>query len=496
MERKKLALGGAFCLTAAAALLMICSMNSWLYPVNSWVDVNILNTVGRGMFHGFVPYRDLIDHKGPLIYFLFGLCAELTPGRYHGLYLLEVICLGGAMFFGWKTIRLYLRGIGPAWLAPLFAALLGSRVFASGGSAEEFVLLPMAWSLYDLLRCWRRDEPMRAGTLVKNGVLAGCVLCVKFNLLAFHFVWMAALALNAVWRERGLGRAVKMCMEFLGGMAMACLPWVIYFGVNDALPDLLNGYILKNLFGYGAGGDGPLKSMTIGIHTMLRSGPVYFAALAAAGLAVLLVPRRWMAVREKVTLLGMALLLVAAVYSRVATNVYYGVTFAVFLPFALLPVRMKKKSRAPVWARMTVSAFAVIVSVMYVHAVSPASAYIGTLYEETPQAKLAAVIQEEGAEKPTLMQYRSMDFGFYYAADVWPSDAMFTFMNVNQEECMARIQAQVDGGVPDFVVVAQPEHSEIPELEKYGLAAETVSNYGSERAEDYVRYLLYKRAAE
>lgn len=497
MERKSLVWGGAFCLVAAAALLMICSMNSWLYPVNQWVDVNILNTVGRGMFNGFVPYRDLIDHKGPLIYFLFGLGEQLTPGRYHGLYLIEVLCLAGAMFFGWKTMRLYRPGLSPVWLAPLFAALLSCDIFATGGSAEEFLLLPMAWSLYDLLRCWRRDEPMRLWTLVKNGVLAGCILCVKFNLLAFHFVWMAALALNTVWCERKLGHAVKMCLAFLCGMALACVPWVIYFGMNGALTDLVEGYLLKNLFSYGASECGAIESMAIGVYYLMRKGPVYFALLAIAGLSVAIVPRRLMAVREKVVLIGAAALLVVAVYSRMVTNVYYGVTFAVFLPFALLPLALIRKDRHwPIWAKGLTAAAVIAGCGLYAVQTSLVTPFIGVPYEETAQAKVAAVIREEGGEDSTLLQYRSMDFGFYFAADVWPADAMFTFMNVRQNECMARMQAQVDAGVPNFVVIAQPEHSETLELEKYEMIFDTVSNYGSENPDDYARFLLYKRAGE
>ena len=96
MQARRDGWAAAFFLVAAAAILMVCSMNSWLYPLNPWSDVNILGTMGREMLKGQVPYRDLFDHKGPLIYFLFGLCQWLIPGTYHGLYLLEVLCCAGA----------------------------------------------------------------------------------------------------------------------------------------------------------------------------------------------------------------------------------------------------------------------------------------------------------------------------------------------------------------------------------------------------------------
>ena len=154
MQTRRDGWAAAFFLVAAAAILMICSMNSWLYPLNPWSDVNILGTMGREMLKGQVPYRDLFDHKGPLIYFLFGLCMNLMPGTYHGLFLLEAVCCAGAMFFGWKTARLYLPDLSPLWMVPLFALLASSDWFGSGASVEELLLFPMAWSLYDLLAAW------------------------------------------------------------------------------------------------------------------------------------------------------------------------------------------------------------------------------------------------------------------------------------------------------------------------------------------------------
>ena len=45
---------------------------------------------------------------------------------------------------------------------------------------------------------------MTSGALLRNGVLAGCVLWTKFNLLSFHFVWMATLAIDALVRRKAL----------------------------------------------------------------------------------------------------------------------------------------------------------------------------------------------------------------------------------------------------------------------------------------------------
>ncbi|MDO4877210.1 MAG: hypothetical protein Q3987_07505, partial [Oscillospiraceae bacterium] len=58
-------------IAAATVTLTVVSTCSPLYPFNPWNDINCFFTVGRGITHGMVPYRDLYEQKGPLIYFLF-----------------------------------------------------------------------------------------------------------------------------------------------------------------------------------------------------------------------------------------------------------------------------------------------------------------------------------------------------------------------------------------------------------------------------------------
>ncbi len=69
----------------SAGILLICSKNSPLYPMNDWVDVNCFFTVGRGMRHGLTPYLDLYEQKGPLLYAVFALAAWISETSFNRL---------------------------------------------------------------------------------------------------------------------------------------------------------------------------------------------------------------------------------------------------------------------------------------------------------------------------------------------------------------------------------------------------------------------------
>ena len=89
----------AFCMAAALIGLLLCSMNSPLYPLNPWNDVNCYVTVASEMLRGGLPYRDLIEHKGPLMYALHALALWISPGNYHGIWLIEVVLLTGVLIW-------------------------------------------------------------------------------------------------------------------------------------------------------------------------------------------------------------------------------------------------------------------------------------------------------------------------------------------------------------------------------------------------------------
>ncbi len=121
-----------------------------MYPTNDWVDTNAFFTVGRGMARGLVPYRDLFEQKGPLVYALHALASLISRQTFLGVYLLEIISLTVYLVLMWKTILLWSErhdhffAMFPALIIPLAFLTVNTHAFALGGSAEEWCLPFMA----------------------------------------------------------------------------------------------------------------------------------------------------------------------------------------------------------------------------------------------------------------------------------------------------------------------------------------------------------------
>ena len=110
------------------------------------MDANIFFTMGKSMLSGKVLYRDVFDHKGPVLYLLYGLGWLLDHTGFIGVFVLE-IC-GFAVFFRpWPVHGGAIARQTPApGLVPVPAAAVAAcRAFSHGGSAEE--LLPPFWPL-------------------------------------------------------------------------------------------------------------------------------------------------------------------------------------------------------------------------------------------------------------------------------------------------------------------------------------------------------------
>ena len=129
----------AYALLVAAAVLFFCSKSSFGYPINDWSDANIYFTIGKGMTRGQVVYRDLYDHKGPLLFILYALGAAISDTSFIGVFALEALSLAAAVYAGWRTVRLFGEGRLTLLAMPLLAAATCCcTAFTQGGSAEEF----------------------------------------------------------------------------------------------------------------------------------------------------------------------------------------------------------------------------------------------------------------------------------------------------------------------------------------------------------------------
>ena len=135
-----------FCILISFLFLTIFSANSFLYEMNPWTDENWFITMANGILSGKVPYKDLYEQKGPLIFFLFTF-ATIFKNAYFGVFLIELLFFTLFMICTYKLARKFLK-VGLSLISMiLLLILIGSSQFYyyGGGSVEEFSLPIIMW---------------------------------------------------------------------------------------------------------------------------------------------------------------------------------------------------------------------------------------------------------------------------------------------------------------------------------------------------------------
>lgn len=206
-----------YCLIISLIFLFICSKSSPLYPFNNWDDSNSFFTMGKGMANGLVPYKDLFEQKGPIIYLIHAISYLISNTTFIGVFIFEVISFSIFLYFTAKIMLMYCRKIHILWAMPLISSIiLTSYVFVAGDSAEEFCMPLLTISLYTLFNYYKNIYPNKMPTkqVILNGILAGCVLWIKYNLLGFWLGIMVALFVGLIINKK-VKDAFLTCIYFL-----------------------------------------------------------------------------------------------------------------------------------------------------------------------------------------------------------------------------------------------------------------------------------------
>ncbi|MEG1676647.1 MAG: glycosyltransferase family 39 protein [Clostridia bacterium] len=452
----------AYSLLIAAAALFFCSKSSFGYPINDWTDANIYFTIGKGMAQGQLVYRDLYDHKGPLLYALHALCALLSPMSFTGVYVLEVLCAAAFLTCVYRILALYQaqRMAVPA-LALTALIVYTSASFSLGDSAEELCLPLLAYSLFALLRHFKTEFPRRmsAAQLVCNGLLFGCVFWMKFTLIGLHAAFLLLLFLSQASQQHWK-QAFACVGWFALGFVASTLPWLLYFGLNGALLPWLKTYLYDNLFLYSSTEEA--AGLLTRIKAMGRSGlswlfqnPLY--TLPLAGGLLWGACRKHASVWERLCFILPAFVCALGVFIGGKSYPYYGLVLAVFAPLGLIPPCLWLHRRLENGFARSRTVFLSLAALFCAACLALCPVLSPNVQEsfrkpkaETMQYQFAEILNRY--ESPSLLNYGFMDAGFYTAAGIVPNVKYFQQNNVPLPEMLEEQVRYVREGVCDFVV--------------------------------------------
>ena len=185
---------------SAVITITLVSACSPLYPFNPWDDANCFFTLGRGIIHGFVPYRDLYEQKGPLLYFIYALAALISEKNFVGAWIFECIAASVYAIYSWKIVKLFVRPSKASLV--LIPVMIGCvytlKMFNFGGNAEELSFPLLTIALFIMLRSIVVNDSMPTGKeALLCGVITAALFWIKYTFLGFFVGFILILLVYA-----------------------------------------------------------------------------------------------------------------------------------------------------------------------------------------------------------------------------------------------------------------------------------------------------------
>ena len=498
-------LGGLFvaaaCLLAAFICVTIVSKCSFLYAFHDGNDVNWFLTMGRGLAQGKVPYRDLFEQKGVLLYMLFALNYLICGNNLYFIYISEVLCGAAFLFIGYKTMRLFL-----GYRASLFGVFVLAAVaftcrafWCGGGEAEEYFMPAFAYGVYVFAKSAARNAPVRLWEAAVCGALSGLIFWVKYSMLAFYLALAVCVFVDCCIIRR-VGRGFACAGLFIAAFAAVSVPFVAYLAANGALDDMWRVYIGINLFGYAGGG-----SFVQNILDLLSAfgeaflNPVMYVLVVFG--AVWLFRKSGVARRMKFYYVAL-MCFTFAVQCLIMGNIgYYHLVMTAFLPLGIVGAKWcvcgicaafaalfgKKRYGEEGFSQRYIKAYSDVserlsaagarvssvagggITVRAAAVVLAALAAISLIFgnntldllrkkQDFPQFKAAEIIESSGKEDATLLCYKIYDRGFYTVRDEVPQFYYLALNLMDRESYPEMYEGQegyVRDCIPDFVVTEE-----------------------------------------
>lgn len=248
MDKKSLYIS-LFCCSVIFVLLFSTS-SSPLYTINNiTTDAGVFQTIGYNWLNGVVPYKDLFDQKGPLIYFVNTLGYWLTGNRY-GISLIEILCLFFSLVYCYKLLRIEFK-VKYSFLLTLFTLANLSIIFDGGDMVEELVLPFLFASFFYAYQWFKRLDATGETTMPKKiPFLLGIVLGVSFLTRLTNAIGACLIAvfmLGILLYKKEFKATIASILIYISGVLVTVAPFFLYFYYKGALGDMWYCVITYNI---------------------------------------------------------------------------------------------------------------------------------------------------------------------------------------------------------------------------------------------------------
>ncbi|MEQ3664021.1 MULTISPECIES: glycosyltransferase family 39 protein [unclassified Olleya] len=297
-------------------------------------DQEIFQYIGMIIDHGLVPYKDVFDHKPPIIYFLNYLGFLITPNNTWGVFIiLNILGLFSTILVYKIALKQNKKGVLSIVIASLYICLINSHVFLQGGNyTRQFTAYLTIVIMYLVF-----TKSISKISIVSLGVLLGLIFFTQQNeilggsvLVAYYLMFKSDFRINT-WQE-----ILKNSLLFLLGLSVVFVIILVLIYNWENFSQFINQAYLFNFDNYIQQSSILVKVLKIIYAFGVKL--VYLIPLLLASI-VIIYGVSFSILKNKKLTIPLIIVSIAFVFQIISTSISgrtFGHYFLMFIPYIML----------------------------------------------------------------------------------------------------------------------------------------------------------------
>lgn len=215
-------------------------------PLNKGViqnDSAVFQIMGRGMLNGQVMYKDLFDHKGPVMYVINAIAYLINPQI--GLFIVETLFISIGAVFIFKTSKMLVNKRVSVIMSLVYVMLMFISI-SGGNFTEEYAMTFTSIALYCIMKIIYKNE-------YENKILWGIIgatFALNFFIKPTYIaIWIAFGIIQFIYsiKEKKIKELIKYIFYMIIGIMIVTLPIIIYLVLNDDIHYFIDAFFILNM---------------------------------------------------------------------------------------------------------------------------------------------------------------------------------------------------------------------------------------------------------
>ena len=233
-------------------LIMLNSSYNPLHFTRMNVDSSVYVTIAQGIVNGKMPYADMPDNKGPLLYLI--NAAGWKVGGFNGIWFIEFLFMCITVFFMYKT-ALFFGDRFKALLGTVFCLFILNSFMHVNAGTESYSMPFLMISIYIFTKFYLLPEQkVNFLQLILLGFCFTAAIMIRINVFPLWAGFCAVIFFECIIKKRFLLLG-KYILGFFLGIVIAGIPIFLYLSLNGIIDDFFLHVIFGGVSrGFGGGG--------------------------------------------------------------------------------------------------------------------------------------------------------------------------------------------------------------------------------------------------